>query len=90
MKKEKREKLSLESKMVYYPPEPCSMSINDPIYMSSNFQYTAEIYQRVLDGERKTVNIYSRCGNPSEYKFEEQMAGKTYTPLIPKEMRPPK
>jgi len=74
MKKEKREKLSLESKMVYYPPEPCSMSINDPIYMSSNFQYTAEIYQRVLDGERKTVNIYSRCGNPSEYKFEEQMA----------------
>ena len=73
MKKEKREKLSLESKMVYYPPEPSSMSISDPIYMSSNFQYTAEIYQRVLDGERKTVNIYSRCGNPSEYKFEEQM-----------------
>ena len=73
MKKEKRAKLSLESKMVYYPPDPSSMSINDPIYMSSNFQYTAEIYQRVLDGERKTVNIYSRCGNPSEYKFEEQM-----------------
>jgi methionine-gamma-lyase len=73
MKKEKREKLSLESKMVYYPPEPSSLSINDPIYMSSNYQYTAEIYQRVLDGERKTVNIYSRCGNPSEYKFEEQM-----------------
>ncbi len=73
MKKEKREKLTLESKMVYYPPEPSSMSISDPIYMSSNFQYTAEIYQKVLDGERKTVNIYSRCGNPSEYKFEEQM-----------------
>jgi cystathionine beta-lyase/cystathionine gamma-synthase len=73
MNKEKREKLSLESKMVFYPPEPSSMSINDPIYMSSNYQYTAEIYQRVLDGERKTVNIYSRCGNPSEYKFEEQM-----------------
>jgi methionine-gamma-lyase len=74
MEKEKREKLSLESKMVYYPPEPSSLSISDPIYMSSNYQYTAEIYQRVLDGERKTVNIYSRCGNPSEYKFEEQMA----------------
>jgi methionine-gamma-lyase len=73
VEKEKREKLSLESKMVFYPPEPSSMSINDPIYMSSNYQYTAEIYQRVLDGERKTVNIYSRCGNPSEYKFEEQM-----------------
>jgi methionine-gamma-lyase len=27
----------------------------------------------VLDGERKDVNIYSRCGNPSEYKFEDQM-----------------
>jgi len=74
MKKEKREKLSLESKMVFYPPEPASMSVSDPIYMASNFQYTEEIYQRVLDGERKTVNIYARCGNPSEYKFEEQMA----------------
>jgi len=73
MKKEKREKLSIESKMVFYPPEPGSMSISDPIYMASNFQYTPEIYQRVLDGERKAVNIYSRCGNPSEYKFEEQM-----------------
>lgn len=73
MKKEKRAKLSLESRMVYYPPEPGSMSISDPIYMASNFQYTPELYQRVLDGERKTVNIYSRCGNPSEYKFEDQM-----------------
>ena len=27
-----------------------------------------------MDGERKTVNIYGRCGNPSEYAFEEQMA----------------
>jgi len=73
MKDEKREKLSLESKMVFYPPEPGSMSISDPIYMASNYQYTEEIYQRVLDGERKSVNIYSRCGNPSEYKFEDQM-----------------
>jgi len=74
MKKEKREKLSLESKMVFYPPEPASMSVSDPIYMASNYQYTEEIYQRVLDGERKTVNIYARCGNPSEYKFEDQMS----------------
>ena len=44
-----------------------------PLYMASNYQYTEEIYQRVLDGERKSVNIYSRCGNPSEYKFEDQM-----------------
>ena len=73
MDDEKRRKLSLESRMVYYPPEPASMSVSDPIYMASNFQYTQEIYQRILDGERKTVNIYSRCGNPSEYKFEEQM-----------------
>ena len=65
MKDEKREQLSLDSKMVFYPPEPGSMSISDPIYMASNFQYTEELYQRVLDGERKTVNIYSRCGNPS-------------------------
>jgi len=68
-----RKKLSLDSKMVYYPPEPGSMSVSDPIYMASNFQYTQEIYQRIIEGERKAVNIYSRCGNPSEYKFEEQM-----------------
>jgi len=68
-----RKKLSLNSKMVYYPPEPGSMSVSDPIYMASNFQYTQEIYQRIIEGERKAVNIYSRCGNPSEYKFEEQM-----------------
>ncbi len=41
--------------------------------MSSSFQYDAEIYQRVVDGERKAVNIYGRCGNPTEYQFEEQM-----------------
>jgi len=73
MDNEKRKKLTLESRMVYYPPEPGSMSVSDPIYMASNFQYTQEIYQRIIDGERKAVNIYSRCGNPSEYKFEEQM-----------------
>ena len=73
MDNEKRKKLTLESRMVFYPPEPGSMSVSDPIYMASNFQYTQDIYQRVLDGARKEVNIYSRCGNPSEYKFEEQM-----------------
>ncbi len=73
MDNEKRKKLTLESRMVFYPPEPGSMSVSDPIYMASNFQYTQDIYQRILDGARKEVNIYSRCGNPSEYKFEEQM-----------------
>ncbi len=73
MDDEKRKKLTLESRMVYYPPEPGSMSVSDPIYMASNFQYTQDIYQRVMDGARKEVNIYSRCGNPSEYKFEDQM-----------------
>ena len=64
MDDEKRKKLTLESRMVYYPPEPGSMSVSDPIYMASNFQYTQDIYQRILDGARKEVNIYSRCGNP--------------------------
>ena len=41
--------------------------------MSSSFQYDADIYQRVVDGECKDVNIYGRCGNPTEYQFEEQM-----------------
>lgn len=74
MDEKKRKELTLESRMVYYPPEAGSMSVSDPIYMANNFQYTKEIYQRIMDGERKAVNIYSRCGNPSEYKFEEQMA----------------
>ncbi|MEM7116159.1 MAG: aminotransferase class I/II-fold pyridoxal phosphate-dependent enzyme [Chloroflexota bacterium] len=70
----KKSNLSFASKAVYYPPEPASKSIGTPIYMSSSFQYDAETYQRVVDGERKTVNIYGRCGNPSEYAFEEQIA----------------
>ena len=41
--------------------------------MSSSFQYDAEIFQRIVEGERKDVNIYGRCGNPTEYQFEEQM-----------------
>ncbi len=55
------------------PPDEASKSINAPIFMSSSFQYDAEIYQKVVDGERKSVNIYGRCGNPTEYQFEEQM-----------------
>ena len=41
--------------------------------MASSFQYDRDIFQRILDGERKDVNIYGRCGNPSEYQFEDQM-----------------
>ncbi|MFK7804129.1 MAG: PLP-dependent aspartate aminotransferase family protein [Anaerolineae bacterium] len=73
MNQEKRNRLSFDSRAVYYPPEEATQSLNAPIYMASSFQYDAEIYQRVVDGERKTVNIYGRCGNPSEYQFEEQM-----------------
>ena len=65
--------LRFDSKAVYYPPDAATKSINSPIFMSSNFQYDAESYQRVVEGERKAVNIYGRCGNPSEYAFEDQM-----------------
>lgn len=73
MNPEKRARLNFDSKAVYYPPEPSSKSINAPMYLSSSFQYDADIYQRVVEGERKAVNIYGRCGNPTEYQFEEQM-----------------
>jgi methionine-gamma-lyase len=73
VKPEKRANLHLDSKAVYMPPDEASKSINAPIFMSSSFQYDAEIYQKVVDGERKSVNIYGRCGNPTEYQFEEQM-----------------
>lgn len=73
MKPEKRANLRLDSKAVYLPPDEASKSINPPIFMSSSFQYDEEIYQKVVDGERKSVNIYGRCGNPTEYQFEEQM-----------------
>ena len=74
MEEKRRAELSFESKAVYYPPEPASQSINAPLYMSSSFQYDRDIYQRVVDGERKAVNIYGRCGNPTEYQLEEQLA----------------
>lgn len=73
MKKDKRQKLKFDSKAVYCPPDEATKSISPPIIMSSSFQYDAEIFQRIVDGERKDVNIYGRCGNPSEYQFEEQM-----------------
>ncbi len=73
MKADKRAKLRFDSKVAYIPPDEASKSINPPIFMSSSFEYDADIYQQVVDGERKSVNIYGRCGNPSEYLFEEQM-----------------
>ena len=73
MKADKRAKLQFDSKAVYLPPDEATKSINPPIFMASSFQYDADIYQQVVDGERKSVNIYGRCGNPSEYIFEEQM-----------------
>lgn len=74
MTPDERSSLSFDSRAVYYPPDAETKSINAPIFMSSSFQYDAESYQQVVDGERKAVNIYGRCGNPSEYLFEEQMA----------------
>ena len=73
MKADKRANLKFDSKAVYLPPDEATKSINPPIFMASSFQYDADIYQQVVDGERKSVNIYGRCGNPSEYLFEEQM-----------------
>ncbi|MCG8532558.1 MAG: aminotransferase class I/II-fold pyridoxal phosphate-dependent enzyme [Desulfovibrionales bacterium] len=73
MSDEELNNLALDSQAVYYGPDRPSQSINAPIFMSSNFEYDKEIYQRVIDGERKEVNIYSRCGNPTEYKLEEQI-----------------
>jgi len=66
--------LAFDSKAVYYPPDEATRSVAAPLVMASSFQYDAGTYQRVVDGERKAVNIYGRCGNPTEYQFEEQMA----------------
>jgi len=73
VKPEKRANLNIDSKAVYLAPDEATNSISPPIIMSSSFQYDSDIYQRVVDGERKSVNIYGRCGNPTEYVFEEQM-----------------
>ncbi|WP_421927298.1 trans-sulfuration enzyme family protein [Neoaquamicrobium sediminum] len=66
-------KLDFASQAVFYEPEPESQSISYPIYMSANFQYGGDIYDQIVAGARKEVNIYSRCGNPTEYKFEEHV-----------------
>lgn len=66
--------LEYDSRAVFYTPEETSKSISYPIYMSANYQYDGDIYERIVDGARKDVNIYSRCGNPTEYKFEHQAA----------------
>lgn len=74
MNKNKRAGLGFASQAVFYAPDEATRSINAPIVTSSSFQYDADIYRQVVDGERKAVNIYGRCGNPTEYRFEEQMA----------------
>ena len=62
MNPEKRAKLDFASKAVYIPPDETSKSINPPIFMSSSFQYDADIYQQVVDGERKSVqSAVSSC-----------------------------
>ena len=74
MDSDKRKGLQFGSKVVYYAPDEATQSISAPIITSSSFQYDADIYQEVVEGARKAVNIYGRCGNPTEYQFEEQMA----------------
>lgn len=74
MDSDKRKGLQFGSKVVYYAPDEATKSISAPIITSSSFQYDADIYQEVVEGARKSVNIYGRCGNPTEYQFEEQMA----------------
>ncbi|MFT4219837.1 MAG: aminotransferase class I/II-fold pyridoxal phosphate-dependent enzyme [Microbacterium sp.] len=66
--------LSLASRAVYYTPEEGTLSISYPIFMSANYQYADDTYDRIVDGARREVNIYSRCGNPNEYKLDDQMA----------------
>lgn len=66
--------LDFASLAVFYEPEEHSQSINYPLYMSANFEYGGDIYDRITEGARKEVNIYSRCGNPTEYQLEEHVA----------------
>lgn len=66
--------LDFSSLAVFYEPEEHSQSINYPLYMSANFEYGGDTYDRITQGARKDVNIYSRCGNPTEYQFEEHVA----------------
>jgi methionine-gamma-lyase len=67
--------LSFASRAVYYTPEEASKSISYPIYLSANYSYDGDTYDRIVAGDsRRDINIYSRCGNPTEYKFEDQVA----------------
>ncbi|WP_029076846.1 trans-sulfuration enzyme family protein [Kaistia adipata] len=66
--------LKFASQAVFYEPEEHSQSISYPIYMSANFQYGGDIYDQIVAGARKEVNIYSRCGNPTEYALEDHVA----------------
>lgn len=68
------DQLSIASRAVYYSPEESTQSISYPIFMSANYQYEGDIYDQIVDGARRDVNIYSRCGNPNEYKLDDQMA----------------
>lgn len=74
MDSQKRRGLDFASKTVFYEPDEATRSIGAPIVTSSSFQYGAENYLKVVDGARKSVNIYGRCGNPTEYQFEDQVA----------------
>ena len=58
MKKEKRNNLRFDSKAAYIPPDEATKAVTPPIVMASSFQYDRDIFQRILDGERKDVNIY--------------------------------
>ena len=74
MDEDKRRQLGLHSRAVYYAPDEATSAIAAPLHLSSSFQYDAAIYQDVIDGARETVNIYGRCGNPSERQFQDQLA----------------
>lgn len=74
MDDDKRKQLGLHSRAVYYAPDEATGAIAAPLHLSSSFQYDASIYQEVVEGARETVNIYGRCGNPSERQFQDQLA----------------
>lgn len=74
MTKHDSEKMSIFSRAVFYEPEESTQSISYPIFMSANYQYADDLYDQVVGGARREVNIYSRCGNPNEYKLDDQMA----------------
>ena len=74
MQKKTKDKLSFDSKAVYYDPDPSSNSLTAPLYLSNNFQYDQQIYQNIVDGARITENIYGRCGNPNESLLQDHIS----------------